>query len=301
MSRWIKELGKALWLDYVQMIAASAARLLDFHIRFGVSTIYFPAKHTASSLPIDIVIPVIDKDSETLPFVIDSARANIGHPIKDIYLVCPGSSVEVRRIGHEKNCKIVDEQDLVPIGPRDITYVWQGHDRSGWMYQQFLKWSGWKFCTQDHYLVIDSDTVFLRPQVFEIGGKLVFDFCDEFHKPYFRAFEKIFRIRPRAPLSFTSHHALIDTTIMAQLIADIEARHRKPWFEAIIATIDPDEMSCISDYDNYAQYVFETLPSKMRVRYWFNKSLSRKLIGDFDRLTKKYGRRYSTLSFHSYK
>jgi len=297
----LKRTAKVFLLDYFQSMVTNAFRLLAFRARFKIKTILFPARYKKSSLPIDIVIPVVDKDVETLPFAIDSARRYIGHPIMDVYLVCPENSVLVKRIGLEKNCKIVNERDLVDISPKDIHFVWQGHNRAGWMYQQFLKWSGGQFCTQTHYLVMDSDTVFIRPQVFEIGGRMVFDYCDEYHVPYFQAFEKIFGIKPQSPMSFTSHHALIDTIIMSRLKSDIEAFHRKPWYEVILSVIDQNEMACISDYDNYGQYILEKLPSMMCVRYWHNKRLSRESLGDFEKSTRKYARRYNTISFHSEK
>jgi hypothetical protein len=296
-----KKIGKALSLDYLQSLLWSAGRLAEFRMRFGVKTELFPSRHTASGLPIDIVIPVIDKDSATLGYVIDSARENIRHPVKEIYLVCPGNSDMVKKIGIAKDCVIIDERELVATSPKEIRYIWEGHDRGGWVYQQLLKWSGGKFCTQKHYLVIDSDTVFLRPQVFEINGRKVFDFCDEYHQPYFRSFEKLFGIEPRSTLSFTSHHALIDIEIMGQLLGDIESLHGMPWHEAIVSIIDQNENSCISDYDNYGQYIFEKQPDTMCVRYWHNKSVPRGRLDDIKNLSRKYRNRFSTLSFHSYK
>jgi len=299
-TQGLKKLAKALSIDYIATIIESAARLTHFRLKFGVRVVFWAGRERKSLLPIDIVIPVIDKDAETLPYVIDSARKHIRHPIKDIYLVCPGNSVLVKRIAVEKDCKVVDEGTLVPIAPGDIRYVWKGIDRGSWIYQQFLKWSGGKFCTQGHYLVMDSDTAFIRSQVFEIDDELIFDFCDEYNEAYFLAFERIVGIKPRSTVSFTSHHALIDIKSMDRLIRDIEALHDMPWYMAIISAIDEGELSCISDYDNYGQYFFETTPNKMRVRYWHNKSLSRTSLGDMERLVRKYGKRYSTLSFHSY-
>jgi hypothetical protein len=297
----LKKAGKALRLDYAKSAVEASVRLRGFASRFGVEVDFFPKGRAGSDLPIDVVIPVVDKDADTLPFVVESVREFIRHPVKDIYFICPGSSIATRRIAAEKGCVFIDERDLVPIAPKDISYVWQGHDRSGWVYQQFLKWSGGAFCSQKHYLVADSDTVFARPQSFERDGKIFFDFCDEYHAPYFRAFERILGIEPRSNLSFTSHHALIDTIIMKQLVSDIEARNGMPWYRAIVAAIDQDEMSCVSDYENYAQYVLEKRPSLMVARYWYNKSLPRREIADLEGVKRIYGSLYSTISFHSYK
>ena len=299
-SSSLKNVGRALGLDFLRDEISAASKLLGLRARFGVDVRLVRGASPVSRRPIDLVIPVVDKDAGTLPLVIDSARRNIRHPVERIYLVCPGDSAEVRRIGREKGCEIVDERDLVPIRPKDIRYVWQGHDRASWVYQQFLKWSGGKFCTCRRYLVMDSDTAFVRPQVFEDDGRILFDFCDSLHAPYFEAFERIFGLVPRSPVAFTSHHALIDVDIVAEIVAEIERRHSKPWYEAIVDAIDQSEMSSVSDYDNYALYVFEKKPEEMRVRYWYNKSLPGARMADIADLERDYGRRYSTVSFHSY-
>lgn len=297
----LKRFGRAIRLDYARSAVEAMIRLRDFSARFGIEPIYSPRRCVDSPMPVDVVIPVVDKDADTLPFVVDSIREYLRHPVKEIFFVCPGESVAVRRMASERGCVAVDERELVPVSPKDIRYSWQGRDRGGWVYQQLLKWSGGSFCSQRHYLVADSDTVLARPQAFESEGKTIFDFCDEFHTPYFRAFERIVGIRPRSTLSFTSHHALIDTAVVAQLESEIEARHGMPWYQAIIEAIDPTEMSCVSDYENYGQYFLERKPQEMLVRYWYNKSLPRKQIEDLDALKRKFGRMYSTLSFHAYK
>jgi hypothetical protein len=297
----LKAAGKTVGLDYAAAAARNTLRLREFSARFGVAPVYFPKKCVDSDMPIDVVIPVVDKDAETLSYVVDSVREYLRHPVTGVYLVCPGDSVATRKIASEKNCVFVDERELVPISPKDINYIWRGHNRAGWVYQQFLKWSGGRFCAQRHYLVADSDTVLARPQSFEFEGKIIFDFCDEFHSPYFRAFERIFGISPKSTLSFTSHHALIDTEVVGRIESEIEARHGMPWYRAIIEAIDQAEMSCVSDYDNYGQYILETMPQAMRVRYWYNKSLPRKEIKNLDAWKRRYGSLYSTLSFHSYK
>ena len=53
------------------------------------------------------------------------------------------------------------------MDPTDIGLVVNGVDRSKWIYQQFLKWSGDDLAETTHYLVVDADTVLIRPQVFE--------------------------------------------------------------------------------------------------------------------------------------
>ncbi|MBN1242904.1 MAG: hypothetical protein JXA15_09405 [Spirochaetales bacterium] len=295
----LKSMLKALDFDYAWYRMKSVERQARFTKEFGIPAIG-AGDARRSDLPIDIVIPVIDKDAGTLPLVIDSAREFIAHPIGGIYLVSPKDSPAIRAIAAEKRCELIDEAELVDISPRDIAYVHEGTNRAGWVYQQLLKWSGGRFCKNRHYLVIDSDTVFIRPQAFEFEGRMVFDFCDEFHVPYFKAFEHLFGMTPRATISFTSHHSLIDTELMRELMDVLGKRHGKPWFEAVAGAVDVTEMSSVSDYDNYGQYVAERHPQRMVVRYWANKSFGRKHLPRLDTLRRRYARLYNTISFHSW-
>lgn len=296
-----KRVGKALYLDHWIDLAASTLRLATLGPRLGVSVAIARRRSARSGMPLDIVIPVIDKDADTLPYVIDSARKQLRHPITGIYLVCPKESPRIAAIGAEKGCVLVDEATLLPIGKKDISYTVRGSNRSGWLYQQFLKWCGEKFTKEERYLILDSDTVLVSPHVFETGGKLVFDYCDTVHRPYFEAYGRLMGRPPRCPLSFTSHHTLVDKAAMAELKAELERRSGKTWYEAIIEASDRNEMSSHSDYDTYGHFFFDTRKDGMVIRYWHNKSLPRAMIARIEELERQYGGMYRTLSFHEYR
>jgi hypothetical protein len=301
LLRAVKTIGKLLGVDYFLDLVKSGIRLIGLRIGFGVSISTGKRRIAKSEVPIDIVIPVIDKDADSLPFVIDSARRMLKHPITGIYLVCPAGSSRIREIADDKGCTVVDESGLLPIGKKDIDYRVRGTDRSGWLYQQFLKWCGDAFVAQDHYLILDSDTVLSSPQAFMDGDKLVFDYCDTVHKPYFEAYERLFGHPPACPVSFTSHHTMVERKAMRELKAALESAHGCAWYDAIISTIDREEMSSHSDYDTYGQFFFETRRDDMTIRYWANKSLPRDGIWELERYKKIYGGRYRTLSFHEYR
>lgn len=297
----MKNIGKALYVDYYIDYLRSVWKLIGIRLGCGIEVAIGRHGLPSSDTPLDIVIPVIDKDSDTLPAVIDSARACIRHPITAIYLVCPKDSERIRAIAEDKDCVVVDEATLLPIGKKDIQYRVGGTDRSGWLYQQFLKWCGEKFTTEDHYLILDSDTVLITPQVFIHRKKVVFEYCDTIHVPYFEAYERLMGHAPRCPVSFTSHHTLVDKKVMAQLKETLAARSGVEWYRAIMSAIDHSEMSSHSDYDTYGHFFFDTIKENMLIRYWFNKSLPRRCIGELALYKKKYEGKYSSLSFHEYR
>jgi hypothetical protein len=195
----------------------------------------------------------------------------------------------------------VHERELVDLDYRDFGLVVNGMDRSSWIYQQFLKWSVHTMTGTPYYLVVDADTVFVRPQVFERRGRITFNYSDEYHQPYFDIYRRLLNEPVSFPSSFTSHQMLIDRRILGELKGRIEAIHGCGWQEAILRNLDRSEPSAFSDYDTYGQYVFLHHPKSMAIEYWFNLSVTRRALRSVRLLGMQYGGRYKSMSFHSYR
>lgn len=128
---------------------------------------------SVSGPAIDVLIPAIEKDLATLPHVIDSLRRYVRHPISNIYIVSPNSS-KIRNLCSRKNCIFVNETTVLPFTKKDIHYSSSRWNRSGWLYQQLLKMNGDHICRESHFLVIDADTVLIRPHRFRTGERVSF-------------------------------------------------------------------------------------------------------------------------------
>lgn len=262
--------------------------------------LYLGLMSIRSDVPIDVLIPAAAKDLDVLGYAIDGVRHNIKHPILNFYVVAAPSTA-VRNLCARKRCTFVNERDLVDIDPSQIDLVVKGVNRSSWIYQQFLKWSGDSMTGTPYYLVVDADTVFVRPQVFERKGRIIYNYSDEYYQPYFEMYRRLLDESVRFPASFTSHQMLFDRRILGELKGRIEALHGCGWREAILANLDRNEPSAFSDYDTYGQYVFLHHPANMAIEYWFNLDLKRsKNLQSLSLLSLKYGGKYKSVSFHSY-
>ncbi len=251
----------------------------------------------ASDLPIDVLIPSIDKDYDMLPYMIDGIRSCIQHPICQILIVAPESAA-IKSICADHDAAFVNEATVLPIRKNDIDYCVQGLDRSGWLFQQFLKLSGDKLCQQRHYLVVDSDTVFIRPQSFERQGKTILSCNYEYYRPYFTIYRKLLNESTDLPLSLTSHHMLFDQVRLQALKHRIEAVNKCTWYEAIIKHLDKNEKSAHSDYETYGQFVYKHYREEVLLEYWANLSLPRHMLNLLPELKANYGAKYKTVSFH---
>ncbi|AWB44546.1 hypothetical protein DCC85_10115 [Paenibacillus sp. CAA11] len=249
---------------------------------------------------IDVLIPAIEKDLATLPLVIDAVRRYVKHPINKIYVVSP-LSARIQKLCKLKNCTFVNEKKALPITKKNIHYSSSKWERSGWLYQQLLKMNGDQICKKPNFLVIDADTVFIRPHTFISKGKTIF-YCRSWSQPeYYRTYKKLIGSKAPAPRSFVTHYMLFNRNMLAELKQFIEKKHRKVWYQAVIDSIDKTRSFGFSEYETYANYLY-TKDAKRTILYSaLNKSLKIKASTLKSEQLEKYALRYRSLSFHERK
>lgn len=260
---------------------------------------YLSLMRIESDLPIDVVIPVAEKDLDVLPFSIDGVRSSVRHPIVNIWVIGP-SNAGIQSVCARKGCRYVEERSVVDMDPGSIKLVVNGIDRSRWIYQQLLKWNADSLGETSHFLVLDADTVLVRPQVYERGGKVIFHYSDERNAPYYEMYRRLLNEAILCPMSFVSHQMLFDKQVLRGLKRQIEINHGCDWRTAILRNLDRAQISGFSDYDTYGQYFFLHYPDRMAIEYWFNLSGTRSMLRNVRQLSLCYGGRYKSVSFHSY-
>jgi hypothetical protein len=106
-----------------------------------------------------------------LAVTIEGVRRNLAHPVETVWVVIVPESKSAR-VAAERGCRIVDEGGVLPIGPDDIDYHFGSLVRPRWLFQQLLKLSADTISSRVHVLMIDADTVLVRPHVYESGERL---------------------------------------------------------------------------------------------------------------------------------
>ncbi|MFH2069035.1 MAG: DUF6492 family protein [Candidatus Omnitrophota bacterium] len=254
-------------------------------------------KVVPSSIKLDVLIPVVEKDLDVLPYAIDGARKNIKHPLGEIIIVAPDSG-KIKTLCEMKGCRFVNEDTVLPITKSDVKFERKGINLSGWLFQQLLKLSGDTICSQKYYLVLDADTVLLRPQVFLHSGKTLFNYSDEYRKDYFVTYENLLGEKPVSAVSFISHYMLFEKEKVQKLKEAIETRSGMKWYDAVIREAGAGDAS-FSEYETYANFALSRFPGEATVNYWFNFSLFREALPEMERVIQTLSRRYKSASFHS--
>ncbi|SCW84311.1 hypothetical protein SAMN04487970_10659 [Paenibacillus tianmuensis] len=256
-----------------------------------------PSRSRSGRIKIDVLMPAIDKDLETLPFVIDAIRKQVKHPIGKIMIVSPDSP-RIKALCAQKKCTFVHERTVLPITKKQIRYRSKRWERSGWMLQQLLKLSGDKLGSSRYFLTMDADTVLIRPHVFRQKGKPVF-YCRSWsHPEYFRVGRKLLGRRRVAPSSFVAHYMLFEKAKLARMKKKIEARHGTRWYQAILRSIDRSKPFGFSEFELYGNYVYTANPGGVVLKKCLNKSFSQSVKSISAKRLKALARSFRSLSFH---
>jgi hypothetical protein len=249
---------------------------------------------------IDVLIPAIEKDLGTLPHVIDAVRKHVKHRIGQIFIVSPRQT-KMLELCKRKNCRFVDEKTVLPITKDDIRYRSPRWDRSGWLYQQLLKMSGDTICSSKNFLVIDADTVLIRPHVFKVGAKTVF-YCRNWSQPeYFKTYRRLLLEKPARPSSFVTHYMLFNKSKLARLKRTIAAKHRTSWYSAILKSINKSKQYGFSEYETYGNFLYSINPRRVILRKALNRSMNANIRQMTQKRIKKLSTRYRSISFHKRK
>lgn len=253
-----------------------------------------------SQTKIDILIPAIEKDLEVLPFAIDSVIKNVNHPIGDIIIVAPNCK-KIKSLCIQKKCKFIDENTVLSITKKDINYQTNKWDRSGWLFQQLLKLGGDSLCTQEHFLVMDADTLLILPHIFHIQNKTFFYCRDWSHNQYFKTYKKLLGVKPSSPLSFVSHYMLFEKSILTKMKRTIESNHKTSWYSAIIQSINTRKKYTFSEFETYGNFFYSNYPTQVILEKSLNKGFKRENIEFYNLHKEKLSTNYRSISYHNRK
>lgn len=154
----------------------------------------------------------------------------------------------------------------------------------------------------DHYLVIDADTFFIRPVVFNTNHKyLINAHCDcSFLRKRFTA--KLLKNKHVYVYDFVPHHMLFSKKILRQMKNHLETTHGKKWHEAIVQLLEEDKENHygFSEYEIYVTYLTEFTTEPFRFVSNANITVFRNFIYKINDIIRAYASDYKTISMHEF-
>ena len=222
---------------------------------------YLDIEHSLYNV-FDIVIPVGPKDKSIIEEQIKYTKKNIiGY--RNIYLICYDPSIMIN------GCITINEN----IFPFNIDTVAEYHgksERNGWYLQQLLKLYSGKIIPNilDRYLVIDSDTFFLKPTTFVENNKSLYNYGKENHKQYFDHMKRLDEnlTKNDEGKSGICHHMIFEKKYIDEIISKIEKIHNDLFYNIFLKEVTDKTSSGASEYEIYFNYMLKYNPDKIKIR-----------------------------------
>ena len=212
----------------------------------------------------DIVMPVGPNDKDIIYKQIEYTKKNIiGY--RHIYLICYDTSISI------EGCITIDEK----IFPFTIETVSKFHgklDRNGWYLQQLLKLYAGKIIPDilERYLVIDSDTFFLKPTIFVENNKCLYNFGTEYNEPYFTHMLQLDKdlIKVDKDKSGICHHMMFETKYITELFNIVESMHKDTFYNIFLKNVTSNTFntSGASEYEIYFNFILSKHMDNIKIR-----------------------------------
>jgi hypothetical protein len=164
------------------------------------------------------------------------------------FIIIPESSIN-------KNISLQSIRDLLPIALKP----W-----AGWYFQQILKIEAIIKTNKNNTVIWDSDTIPLCNINF-LNSNDIYNYYvgEEFHEEYFLTNKKLINIDKQVNFSFIAQCFPVCNEDIRRMIADIEGKHNKVWYEAMISCVEGGVIQGFSEYELMGSYLFKNSKEKM--------------------------------------
>jgi len=255
----------------------------------------------ADEEPISVMIPVGPLDTEVAALAVAGVRANLLDPIDSITIVTPSRLVD-RMTVEVPDESVVAEETVLTADQVAMVRGGTPPDRSNWYLQQLVKLQFCRAGTTRRTLVIDADTVLVRPQRSRtVDGTALFA-AHEYHQSYFDHLARLLGDDFSRPVfATTSHQMLYDRDVLDEIVTSIERHHPdRTWPEAIVDLIDAQRLSGFSEGELYGQWMVQHHPADVSIHPFANTGLRRAdaLPVSVSQLSARFGTDHDSVSLH---
>lgn len=224
-----------------------------------------PEPTERSEVALTLVIPLHPKDLWIASHAVSFARENLWHPIEEILVVSPRDE-EIQAWIEKANLVWVAESEVLNYSKKYVedSLPESLQDRSGWIFQQLLKFGLVSRIKTEAFLVIDADTLLLRPKVFLQDGVPHLGYSHERNLLYQKSYRYLLGQRCRSLRSYVTHFMFGEKTIVKELLDCIEKKSGKPWDQTIIDLATSEiwterersiwPFNYFSEYETYANF-----------------------------------------------
>jgi len=210
----------------------------------------------------DIVIPVGPNDLKQIKLQLEYTKKNIiGY--RNIFIITAIPNIKLDGV------EIIDD-NIFPFNLNNVAEYHPKNSRNGWYLQQLLKlYAGFVIPNiLDKYLVVDADTIFLKPTKFIENNKSTYCYGSEYNYPYFEHMSNLHETFNKVSnKSGICHHMMFETKYVKEIIDLVETKHNKEfWKIFLIFSATNYKLSGASEYEIYFNYMLMYHPDSIIIR-----------------------------------
>ena len=199
----------------------------------------------------DLVIVAHEKDFSHIKFIVEHSENNLD--FESIHLILserePYQEIQILKKLTQRPIYIHKETDVLKIDRTRLNY------RPNWTYQIFLKLFQ-NVTENDNFLVIEADSVILKPLKFFEDNKTVFYLGRNYpHEPYFTFNKNVLGLEKRFNHSFICEFMMYDKKIIKDMISKTGCDTPDEFMELVYKNIS--EYCVPADYEMYGNFVYE--------------------------------------------
>jgi hypothetical protein len=263
-----------------------------------------------SLIPIEILVVATKKDFDILPYAIQFAINNSQNQIFKVTIICPAVDISeiyenyLQSVLPKVKIIFLSEEDVVPIRIRESLKK-NFKLNSGWVLQQFLTVEHCLKSQARGILVVNADTILLRPQSWlDDKNNQILMPSFEFHQPYYDFLNRAFNFDKTPRYTFVSHHMLIQPLFLREIFGKLGIDNLEYLFSSVMKFEIKDEASPVClEFELYAQGLMKFFPNLVSLVKFSNISVEREaILGKNIKLEilETYRRVYNSVSAHSY-
>ena len=262
-----------------------------------------------SNLPeIEILMVSKKEDFSVLKVSLEYSIKMSVNPVSSITVIVPKNEVNLVKtflnvMAEFQKINVIPENKVV--SKEVIELITKNRpDRFGWILQQVLVASYIINSRSEYILVVDADTVLLRPRIWvDKNSKQILMPTQELHKPYYDFLRSSSNLYGKTAISFMSHHLLIQVKIFKEIFEMFNGSVLTALQKAFAFSSPTESAPFDLKYEIYSQYLLLKHKGQLDLVKWGNLSLPRSDLNQFissKDIKFSLTQRYNSVSFHSW-
>jgi Family of unknown function (DUF6492) len=224
------------------------------------------------------------QEIDLLPLSTEAILASQEKSIDKCILVAPGEQIDSIKKVIPSEFSMVADEDLMSTELGLFIDQNFPKDRRGWIKQQILKILAAKKLGGEGTLLVDADTILLRPQNWlSSEGVQNLQVSVEYHQPYQEQYERFMLSSPynnrkligRTKVSFVTHHQLMQASILDEIFGykeEVFQEGLQRWLRSVEFS-KSNSPAC--EWHTYGTFMASNFPSRIHLTQWRNLGLSR--------------------------